>query len=288
MGSLVSVLLRGTAAGAAGTVALTIATSVRGRPERERRIPALVMLTGAATGIGIGGLAGVLRAAGVRLPTALGGPLLGLATMAASADRAADVVPYLVYGCTTHATLVAISRVAEGHEPVPPARPAALLRAAALGAASGARSASGIAAVALTSRADDTGPVASRLGTRAGTVLTSLAAAGELLVDKLPEAPSRLTPVGLVPRTALGAASAAAVARRDGHESTLPGLIGAASAIATATLGVRWRAASARRFGSDRPGALAEDVLAALLGWLGARRPGQAGVPETTLRPLRR
>jgi uncharacterized membrane protein len=334
MTSLVSGLLLGAAAGATGTTALTTTTyvdmAVRARPpsdapqqvvaaladaagvpvhgrgrERAHRLSALAMLAGTATGVGIGGLAGVLRAAGVRLPTAVGGPLLGLAAMAASdgplaalrisdprrwdvTDWAADIVPHLVYGVTTHATLVAISRVAEGREAPPPPRPAALARAAALGAASGSRSTAGVAAVALTSRADDTGPVASRLGTRTGGALATLAAAGELVADKLPGVPSRLAPPGLVPRAVSGATSAAAVARRDGHDSALPGIVGATAAVGSAVLGSRLRAAAARRLGSDLPGAVAEDVLAGLLGWLGARRPGTVGVPETTVRPLRR
>ncbi|HYH30389.1 MAG TPA: hypothetical protein VD903_08390 [Pseudonocardia sp.] len=334
MRSLVSGLLRGAAAGAAGTTALTATTytdmAVRARPasdapqqvvarladaagvvvpgrrrERARRLSALGVLAGTATGVGIGGLAGLLRAVGVRMPTAVGGPLLGLGAMAASdgplavlrisdprrwsaVDWAADAVPHLVYGCTTHATLVAVSRVAEGREAVPHASPSALLRAAALGAATGARSTAGITAVALTSRPDDTGAVASRLGGRAGSALAVVAAAGELVADKTPGVPSRIAPPGLVPRIALGATSASAVARRDGHDNALPGLIGAASAVGAAVLGVRLRAVAARRFGTDKPGALAEDALAALLGWLGARRPAAAAAPETTVRPLRR
>jgi uncharacterized membrane protein len=332
MGSLISGLLRGAAAGAAGTTALTATTyadmAVRARPasdapqqvvaaladtagvpvpgrrrERERRLSALGMLAGTATGVGVGALAGLLRAAGVRPPAVVGAPLLGLAAMAASdgplavlgisdprrwsaTDWAADVLPHLVYGATTHATLVSVSRVAEGREDVPAPSTAALLRAAALGAASGSRSATGIAAVAWTSRPDDAGAVASRLGGRTGGALTGLAAAGELVADKLPGVPSRLGLPGLAPRVATGATSAAAVARRDGHDPALPGLVGAAAAVAAAVLGVRLRAAAARRFGSDRPGAVAEDVLAGLLGWLGARRPADS--PESTERPLRR
>jgi uncharacterized membrane protein len=306
MRSLVSGLLRGAAAGAAGTTAYAAAGYVDGQVEgakRVRRLPATGLVAGAATGVGTGALAGVLRMAGVRPPAAVSGPLLGLAAAAASggpsavlrvidprrgADWLAAAVPHLVYGFTTHATLVSVSRVAEGRESVPHASPAALLRAAALGAASGSRSASGIAAVALSSRPDDAGQVASRLGGRTGSILASLAAAGELVADKLPGVPSRLAPLGLIPRATLGATSAAAVARRDGHDPTLPGLVGAAAAIGMAVLGVRLRAAAQQRFGSDRPGAVAEDVLAAVLGWLGARRPTAADAPETTVRPLRR
>jgi uncharacterized membrane protein len=304
MESLLSGLLRGCAAGAAGAgayLATRYLDDSTGRTTRSRRRSDL--LAGAAAGLGVGALAGVLRAAGVRPPAAASGPLLAVAALAASAgpsavvrivdparsvDRLAEIIPPLVYGFTTHSTLVSVSRVAEGREAVPPASPAALLRAAALGAASGSRSATGLAAVALTSRPDDTGPVASRLGGRTGSTLSGIAAAAELVADKLPNVPSRLAPLGLIPRAAAGAASAAAVARRDGHDATLPGLVGAAAAIGTAVLGVRLRAAAQRRFGSDRPGAVAEDVVAAALGWLGARRPTAAAPPETTARPLAR
>jgi uncharacterized membrane protein len=185
------------------------------------------------------------------------------------------------------ATLVAFLRLAEGHETVPHADPSALLRAAALGAASGSRSASGIAAVAVTSRADDTGAVASWLGSSVGTTVATTAAAVELVADQLPGVPSRLAPQGLVPRLVLGATSAVAVARRDGYDSVPPALVAAASAAAVAVLGARLRAAAHRCFGSDRPGALAEDALALLLAWLGARRQAVAA-PESTLRPFRR
>ena len=301
MRSLLSGLLRGAAAGAAGTTAYAAAGYVY-RVQRPGRLPVAGLLAYAATGLGLGALSGVLRAAGVRPPAAVSGPLLGLAAAAArggpqavlrivdprrSADRdrtdwLADAIPPLVYGFTTHTTLVSVSRVAEGREDVPHASPAALLRAAALGAASGSRSAGGLAAVALTSQPDDTGPVASRLGGRTGSTLISLAAAGELIADKLPGVPSRLAPLGLIPRATLGATSAAAVARRDGHDPTLPGLVGAAGAVGMAVLGVHLRAAAQRRFGSDRPGAVAEDVLAALLGWVGARRPAAAAPPESS------
>jgi uncharacterized membrane protein len=152
-----------------------------------------------------------------------------------------------------------------------PTRNQVLMRAAALGAASGSRSTAGITAVALTSGTDDRGAVASRLGSRTGGVVAGLAAVGELVADKLPSTPSRLG-AGLLPRLVLGASSAATMARRDGHDVVLPLLIGLGGAGAASVLGVRLRAAAARRLGSDKPGAFAEDALAALLGWYGARR----------------
>jgi uncharacterized membrane protein len=113
---------------------------------------------------------------------------------------------------------------------------------------------------------------ATGVGLGARTALSSLAAAGELVADQLPTTPSRLNPAGLVPRAALGATSAAALARRGGHDSALAGLVAVGAAIGAAVLGVRWRAAAQRRWGSDRPGALMEDAAAALLAYAGARR----------------
>jgi uncharacterized membrane protein len=147
-----------------------------------------------------------------------------------------------------------------------------LLRALALGAASGARSSAGLAAVALTSTSKDHGVLASRLGGRVGTAVTALMAVGELVVDKLPATPSRLAVQALVPRLALGATAAGAQAGRDGRPVVLPALVGAAGAAGFSYLGARFRAVAQERFGSDRPGAVTEDVAAAALGYLGARR----------------
>ncbi|WP_214369491.1 hypothetical protein [Pseudonocardia sp. H11422] len=326
MTSVFEGLLRGAAAGAAGTTALNAITyldmAVRGRPasdtpaqvaralteklgvtvpgqdrERENRLAALGALSGIATGVAVGGLAGALRAAGLRLPAATGGPLLGAAAMLAAdlpmallgvsdprrwtaADWLSDAVPHLVYGLATHATLVAGTRAdeqpgrARPGTQAPRLLPPILLRAVALGTASGARSTAGVTAVAWTSRPTDQG-LAARLAHPAARVLTTVLAAAEMIVDKLPATPSRLGAPGLVPRITLGGTSAAAAARRDGFSAGLPALVGAAGSVGAAALGVRVRAAAARRFGSDLPGATFEDGVAGLLGWRGARRlPG--------------
>jgi uncharacterized membrane protein len=147
-----------------------------------------------------------------------------------------------------------------------------LLRAAALGAATGGRSSAGPLAAALSSRPWDGCGVARRLGSRTGRVVTVLMAAGELVVDKLPATPSRTAGMVLAPRVLLGAAAPAAVAGREGRRLAVPALVGAAAAVGASLLGVRWRAAAARRFGSDLPGALVEDAVTAGLGYLGARR----------------
>jgi uncharacterized membrane protein len=309
-------LLRGAAAGAAGTTALNAATqldaTLRGRPgsdvparvvggladragvpvpgdrrTRARRLAGAGPLAGTLTGVALGAAAGVLRTAGLRLPTAVGGPLLGAAAMLATdgpatvlgvtdprrwsaTDWAADVVPHLVYGVTTHAALASAVPAAEAARARPPA--GVLARAAALGAATGSRSSAGVAALALSSRRSDPGPVLSRLGGRGGTVVACGLAVGEAVLDKLPATPARTSPQALVPRAALGAATAAGAARRDGHDGTLAGAVGLAAALVTSVLAVRARAAASARFGSDLPGALAEDALCAALARLGARR----------------
>ncbi|MEP6651574.1 MAG: hypothetical protein ABJA74_16925 [Lapillicoccus sp.] len=146
-------VLRGAAAGAAGVTALNAATYLdmllRARPaseapqklvetvaddagvdipggeeERQNRLQALGPLAGLLTGVAVGAVAGGLRAAGVRLPTAVAGPLLGLAAMVSAdlplattgvsnprtwsaPDWAADALPHLAYGLVTHTVLVA-------------------------------------------------------------------------------------------------------------------------------------------------------------------------------------
>jgi hypothetical protein len=137
-------LLRGAAAGAAGTTALNAVTyadmAVRGRPAssipeqavdllaqqtgrpvtgegevRQNRLEGLGALSGIATGVGIGALAGLLRPVFAHLPTLLSATVIGGAAMAAAdlplqqmkltdvsswtpTDWASDVVPHLAYG----------------------------------------------------------------------------------------------------------------------------------------------------------------------------------------------
>lgn len=128
-----------------------------------------------------------------------------------------------------------------------------LTRAALLGLATGGRSTSGLAALAATR------PAGERWTRRLATVAT----AGELVGDKLPQTPSRLQPSGLVPRLGLGAVTGAVLARRDGgsrNRAVLAGALGLLGAAAGSRLGVSWRQVANRRFGRDLPGALIEDA----------------------------
>jgi uncharacterized membrane protein len=296
-------LARGAAAGAAGTGAryATAALDPTGpqRPVPDGCLRRIAINTG--TGSAIGATAGALRSAGVRLPNAVGGPLLGAAGLVASGgptalrrvldprrwpevDWARDALPQLAFGVAAHQGLVVVSRVAEGREPVPPAPPATLLRAAALGAASGARSSAGITAVALTSARSDPGVIAPRLGGSVGAVLLGVLTAAEVVADKRTTG-SRLQPASLLSRAVLGAVAAGTMARRDDDDPALPAVIGLATAALGSVAGYRLRAATARLLGTDRPGAVAEDLLAGLLSWFGARRGGSLQSTVNAARP---
>jgi uncharacterized membrane protein len=312
--SLLSGFRRGLAAGAAGTTALNAATQadmvLRARPasgapaelvstaadrlgvdvpgkrgERTQRLEGLGALAGTGTGLAVGAVAGVLRAAGVRLPAAIGGPVLGVAAMAATdlplarlgvsdprkwgaADWAADAIPHLVYGVTTHAVLAAGDDADRyGAPPAPSA--GALVRATLLGAATGCRSTVGLTALALRARRTDPSPANwfASPGRRAVPVLATL---GEVAGDKSPAIPDRTTPGGLAPRIVLASTAADLAAHRDRHEGGPPALVAALAAVGTAVLGQRLRGVAKQRFGSDLPGALIEDGVAAGLAWVGA------------------
>lgn len=243
------------------------------------RRTALGALTGIGAGVGVGVVAALARAAGLRLPAPIGGTLTGAAAMAATdvpmaalgvsdprswsaSAWVSDAVPHLAYGLTTHAVLVAQERRASskpGPHPVKQARASTtlVLRSAALGVATGARSSLGLAGYALST------PTASgrRATGRAGTTFAALMLGGELVGDKLPQIPDRLDPPALLLRLGFGAGGAAALARRQGARAVLPALAGAAGAAVGAWGGHAWRAWAADRL-PDWGSALIEDGVA--------------------------
>ena len=116
-----------------------------------------------------------------------------------------------------------------------------------------------------------------------------LAAAGEVVADKLPFLPARTEPLPLAGRLAAGALVAvAATAAADGRHRAngawrpksalawlLPAVAGAAAALAGSFLGYNYRRAGARARLPDLPLALAEDAIGLLAGRaLLARLPG--------------
>jgi uncharacterized membrane protein len=153
-------------------------------------------------------------------------------------------------------------------------------RAALAGAASGARSQSALAALSLTADPGSREQPDRVLGRTGIKVTAALAAATELVLDKLPVTPSRLEPAGLLPRIAAGGACGVIISRRalsggSGGPSAgtmaVCALAGAATAGASAWLGSRWRAFAAPRLGQDWPGALIEDAAAVTLAAVAAQ-----------------
>jgi len=99
--------------------------------------------------------------------------------------------------------------------------------------------------------------------------LLSLAAAGEVIVDKLPFVPSRTDPGPLLGRLAFGAAAGAAIAVESHALLAKHVAVGAAGALVGSFAGRYGRATVARTSGlPDLVVALAEDGLAL---WLGDR-----------------
>jgi len=168
----------------------------------------------------------------------------------------------------------------------------AVVRAALAGAATGARSFTGLAVLALDTPGTATGQPDATLRHGWVQALMSAGAAGELVADKLPQAPSRTAPPGLVSRLAAAAGVGFIVIRRSGPDRSAPGGVDASpseasgtqpgpaaaavaaavgAAVSTMWLGTRWRQLAASWFGDDLPGAVLEDAWALTLAWAAIR-----------------
>ncbi|GIF60655.1 hypothetical protein Air01nite_67500 [Asanoa iriomotensis] len=137
----------------------------------------------------------------------------------------------------------------------------ALASAFLVGVASGGRSMTGLAAIALTTRPGTASPVLDRAATAPGRAVLTVAAAGELVGDKLPNTPSRLLPLGLSSRVAAGAAGGAALALRSRGNPGLAAVCGGVGAVAGSYAGATWR----RWAGTERVTAFAAAVTEDLL-----------------------
>jgi len=109
----------------------------------------------------------------------------------------------------------------------------AFVRAALAGAATGARSFTGLAALTLATPPGSAAQPDRALSLPWVKGLVTLAAAQELVMDKLPQAPSRLGVMGLGARVAAGAAVGAVAARHEPEPSS--GATVAAVAVAVGT-----------------------------------------------------
>ena len=315
---MTGVVARGLAAGAVGTTVLNAVTHLdvlwRGRapsgtPERvvdalagrlaggvpghgavrEHRRTALGALSGIGTGLGVGVLASVARAAGVRFSGPAGAVVTGAAAMAATdlpvaalgvsdprtwgaADWVADAVPHLAYGAAVQGVLAAVPVPREQRDRRTPAQAGLVLRSAALGLATGGRSSLGLAAPTLTDP-----------GSGRGSRFAALAVVtGELVADKQPAAPARTGPAGLPPRVLDAAIGAGKLATREGANGAAPVVAAALGALAGSFGGLAWRRWAAARV-PDWQAALAEDAVAVALA-AAACLPGRTGGRRARLR----
>jgi uncharacterized membrane protein len=111
--------------------------------------------------------------------------------------------------------------------------------------------------------------------------LLMLSAVGELVGDKLPFLPSRLTPGPLIGRMLFGGLAGAAVAKEARLHPALGGLLGAGGAVLGAQAGYHSRVALGRATGVPDPvwGAV-EDAAAVTLGMAVVRLPSPAATNE--------
>jgi uncharacterized membrane protein len=247
---------------------------------RAHRTYGIAALRGIGTGLTVGVAASAVRAAGARLPLAVGGPATGAAAMALGhaspiargltdprdwtpTDWVSDALPHLAYGITTSAVLAETDRPRAARRILPSRRPGGLLlRSAALGFAAGARSTMGVAGVLLTSRWSCARPAR---GLRRGLLVAgSLAVAVELVADKLSVTPSRLQPPSLAVRVASGLGGGVAMARQVDAHSAMPALVGGVCAAGGSLAGAAWREAAATHM-PHWASAVVEDAAALLL-----------------------
>ncbi|AUX42206.1 uncharacterized protein SOCE26_036330 [Sorangium cellulosum] len=165
-----------------------------------------------------------------------------------------------------------------------PAEIVLLGQAAGLGLVTGMRSMLGVKILAATARRGafdgETGSFWHALRSPVAQRVLTVLAGGEFLMDKLPNAPSRLSKGPLVGRLAIGALLGAAVSARSPYRNTriAGAVIGAAAAALGAFVGnrARTRADRGARTGETRVPApvfgLIEDAIAFGVGIAAARR----------------
>ena len=239
-------------------------------PSSDNREEAYGALAGLVVGAGVGAVAALVRAYGVRLPLLAESAVIGFGAMAATdgpmavlkvtdlttwsaTDWGRDVLPHLAYGATVAGALRAVEdRKDEPHEEQGLEQPGRLLmRSLAIGVASGGRSSLGLV---------PPGVVGGRL-----PALTAVGLVGtELVFDKLPSTPTR---VGgpTVARVVSAAAGAAVIGRRRGAAAIWPAVAAATlGAVGGTIAGSIWRDYCAERSWTAA-GAVVEDVVSLAL-----------------------
>lgn len=160
-------------------------------------------------------------------------------------------------------------------------------RAAALGVVAGTRSQLPMALLSLLTpdgkRAESvTTPTAGFLRSPLARTILMAAAAGEMIADKLPIVPSRLAPGPFLGRALFGAIAGAALVDRSGGDRMVGAAAGCTGAVIGTVLFGHLRVELVRLTKlPDLPFALAEDLLAVLLGrWAITSLPREAPPSE--------
>jgi uncharacterized membrane protein len=164
-------------------------------------------------------------------------------------------------------------------DPAPSALLQPLLRPFLLGVVTGLRSQLGLAVLAWSAPPSGRDPRALRvLRSRASRISLAAGAAGEIVADKLPQTPSRLSPPVLAGRLASGAAvGALAAGRADRRTTLLAAAAGVLGAGAGSYAGAAYRKTLVEKTGTpDLPWALVEDAAAAGLAGVAVRAPAPA------------
>lgn len=143
-------------------------------------------------------------------------------------------------------------------------------QAGVLGLAAGMRAFTPLAALAKAARGGGDG-LPDWLRSRGLAVALALASKGEMIFDKLPSAPSRIAPLPLAARAALGGLSGALAVRRAGYHPAFGAGLGAAAAVGGAFASHHLRKLAREKTGL--PGAVfavVEDAVAIALARAGA------------------
>ncbi|MDV6281990.1 hypothetical protein [Rhodococcus jostii] len=266
------------------SVATALGVAIPGRSDTlAARRSAFGALGGIAVGTGLGVAASLVRRAGAHLTPAAGTIGIGLAAMAATdipialrgisdprqwtaQDWLSDLVPHLVYGATV-TTVLRQQDEATGHRRGRAAERSSTARSAVIGVASGLRSSTGIAAALLSG--------APGSAHRARVVGATALVGGELVADKNPNVPSRLSQPALTGRLIAGGGGAAALAHRDRADTASALIIGTVGALAGSYGGAWWRQWAGRRM-PDWQAAIAEDAVALTMAAAALRRPARS------------
>lgn len=111
------------------------------------------------------------------------------------------------------------------------------------------------------------GQWSSWLGNVIAVVVLTVLLVGELVTDQLPKTPSRKVPAQFGTRILIGALAGAVIGTPFGHIFSAIGA-GMVGAVLGTLGGARVRGTLGARFGSDRPAAIIEDVVAVVAGFV--------------------